>query len=318
MIPRQQDYEAVKDNDRNIFSSDENDDDDRIDVLLFDLDGTLYDHACGYEREIHCNIFEFMTETKGGKFDAITTLEEAQRAWQPIFDKYNLTKRGLIGEGYVFDSRHYDSFVRKGAEKYFSKDDELRSFLDSFPSRMKKVVFTNAPESSANEILTLLGVRDMFSEVLGTDFLESKVCKPEPEAFSKVLKHLFLADDHCSPPPSSLLESYHGRNRRICYFEDSFKNLKAGKELGFRTVFIASETLQNEGKSSLELEAEQFDAILQKRVNMSLRSQLPQLWKYWLIYPPYLVSPANLCGYLFYLVHLGHLSRQILAVSKLW
>ena len=274
MTPRQQDYEVETENDLNVPNFDENDDDDdRIDVLLFDLDGTLYDQACGYEEEIHSNIFKFMVETKGGKFDAITTLEEAQRAWQPIFDKYNLTKRGLIGEGYVFDSRHYDSFIRKGAEKYFSKDEELRRFLESFPSRMKKVIFTNAPESSANEILTLLGVRDLFSDVLGTDFLESKVCKPEPEAFSKVLKHLFPGDTQLSA------DSEHDRNRRICYFEDSFKNLKAGKELGFVTVFISSETLQNEGKSNLELEAEQFDAILQKSVNMSLQAKLPQLWK---------------------------------------
>ena len=277
MVPSQQDCQDDKGvNDFNISNADENsnDDDDRIDILLFDLDGTLYDHACGYEEEIHSNIFDFMVETKGDKFDAITTLEEAQRAWQPIFDKYNLTKRGLIGEGFVFDSKHYDTFIRRGADKYFHQDDELRSFLESFPKRMKKVVFTNAPESSANEILTLLGVRDLFSEVLGTDFLESRVCKPEPEAFAMMLKHLFSVDDS-----QSSLESYHDRNRRICYFEDSFKNLKAGKELGFRTVFITSETLRNEGKSSLELDAEQFDAILEKHVNMSLQKKLPQLWK---------------------------------------
>ena len=256
--------------------------DDRIDILLFDLDGTLYDHNCGYEQEVHSNIYEFMIETKGGKFDAITTLEEAREAWQPIFDKYNLTKRGLIGEGYVFDSRRYDLFVRKGAEKYFSRDDELRRFLESFPSRMKKVVFTSAPESSANEILDLLGVRDLFTDVLGTDFLESKVCKPEPEAFSKVLNHLFPTDE--DDPAGGRSESNDNnnnntdRNRRVCYFEDSFKNLKAGKELGFRTVFITSETLRNEGRSNAELEKERFDAVLENRVNMSLRSQLPQLW----------------------------------------
>lgn len=112
--------------------------DNRVDFLLFDLDGTLYDHDCGYEEEIHSNIFKFMVETKGGKFDAVTTLQQAQTAWQPIFDKYNLTKRGLIGEGYVFDSRHYDIFVRQGATKYFNEDVELRLFLESFPSRMKK------------------------------------------------------------------------------------------------------------------------------------------------------------------------------------
>ena len=244
---------------------------DRIDILLFDLDGTLYDHDCGYEQEVHSNIYQFMIETKGGKFDEITTLEEAKTAWQPIFEKYNLTKRGLIGEGYVFDSRHYDLFVRKGAENYFTKDDELRRFLESFPSRMKKVVFTSAPESSANEILSLLGVRDLFDDVLGTDFLESKVCKPELEAFTKVLEYLFPNDDRA-------MEAHMDRNGRVCYFEDSFKNLKAGKELGFRTVFITSKTLKNEGKSNVELEAEQFDAILENRVNMNLRSQLPQLW----------------------------------------
>lgn len=273
MTPRQQDCEV--NNDLGVPTFNESNDDDRIDILLFDLDGTLYDHACGYEEEIHSNIFDFMVETKGGKFDEITNLEEARRVWQPIFDKYNLTKRGLIGEGYVFDSKHYDTYIRRGAKKYFSKDNELRSFLESFPPRMKKVIFTNAPESSANEILNLLGVRDLFSDVLGTDFMESKVCKPEPAAFSKMLKHLFSVDDDSIES----LESFHERNRQICYFEDSFKNLKAGKKLGFRTVFITSETLQNEGKTNQELEAEEFDAILERRVNMGLQSKMPQLWK---------------------------------------
>ncbi|KAL3902292.1 MAG: hypothetical protein SGILL_010874 [Bacillariaceae sp.] len=238
--------------------------DKRIDVLLFDLDGTLYDHGCGYEEEIHGNIFKFMVETAGDKFDDITSIEQAQRIWQPIFDKYNLTKRGLIGEGYVFDSKHYDEFVRKGAEKYFAKDDELRGFLKSFPARMKKVIFTNAPESSANEILSLLGVRDLFDDVLGTDFMESKYCKPEREAFQKVLDHLKI-------PPSE--------HRRVCYFEDSFKNLKAGKELGFRTVFIESQTLANEGSSKDDLEAQQFDAVLLGKVDMRLHALLPKLWE---------------------------------------
>lgn len=237
--------------------------DHRVDILLFDLDGTLYDHDCGYEEEVHSNIFKFMVETKGGKFDAVMTLQQAQTTWQPIFDKYNLTKRGLLGEGYVFDSRHYDTFVRQGAAKYFNEDIELRLFLESFPSRMKKVVFTNAPESSANEILDLLGVRDLFDDVLGTDFLESKFCKPEKEAFDKVLAYL------------QVMSSQH---HRVCYFEDSFKNLKAGKQLGFRTVFVMSNTLANEGSSAHELEAQQFDAVIYGKVDMKLKEIMPELW----------------------------------------
>lgn len=238
--------------------------DSRIKVLLFDLDGTLYDHDCGYEEEIHANIFRFMVEARGGKFDAITDLRQAQTAWQPIFDKYNLTKRGLIGEGYVFDSKHYDTFIRRGAEKYFTKDPDLRSFLQSFPPHMKKVVFTNAPESSANEILQLLGVQDLFDDVLGTEFMKSMYCKPEKEAFQKVLEYLQV-------PPSEY--------NRVCYFEDSFKNLKAGKELGFRTVFIMSKTLANEGSSTNDLEAQQFGAILHGKVDMTLQTLMPDLWQ---------------------------------------
>ena len=78
---------------------------------------------------------------------------------------------------------------------------------------------------------------------------------------------------------AELSEAYQDRNRRSCYVEDSFKNLKVGKELGFRTVFVTSETLLNEGKSSQELQDAQFDAIIPKRVSAAgLRSQLPQLW----------------------------------------
>lgn len=227
-------------------------------VLLFDLDGTLYDQACGYEAEIHTNIFRFMVHQTGGKFDAITTVEQAQQVWTPIFEKYNLTKRGLLGEGYVFDGTDYDLFVRQGASKYIQKDDELRKFLISLPAR--RVIFTNAPESSAHEILGLLGVADLFECVLGTDFLENKVCKPEREAFDKVLNHLGGVSAN-----------------QVCYFEDSFKNLVAGKALGMQTVFVTSETLTNEGKSVKDLQ-NQFDAVVEGKVGMSLKEQLPNLW----------------------------------------
>lgn len=232
-----------------------------IELLLFDLDGTLYDQACGYEEEIRNNIFRYMAQQTGGKFDAIdnTDVEEAERVWQPIFEKYNLTKRGLIGEGYVFDGDHYDRFVRQGADKLIRPDPELRTFLESLPQQTRKVIFTNAPETSANEILGLLGVADLFECVLGTDFLENKVCKPERAAFDKALDFLNIAPD------------------KVCYFEDSFKNLLAGKALGMQTVFVASSTLKNEGKTVDDLQ--QFDAVVEGKVDMSLKSQLPGLWQ---------------------------------------
>jgi hypothetical protein len=91
MSPQQQEDQHLcqeKDNGNN-----NNDDtmeestDKSFEILLFNLDGTLYDHNCGYEQEIHSNIFQFMVNMKGDKFDDISTIEEAQIAWQPIFDR---------------------------------------------------------------------------------------------------------------------------------------------------------------------------------------------------------------------------------------
>jgi pyrimidine 5'-nucleotidase len=231
-----------------------------FDMLLFDLDGTLYDQDNGYENNIHSNIFEFMVQATGGKFDKISTIEEARYCWQPIFNKYNLTKRGLLGEGYIFDTIEYDKFIRKGASKFIQQDPELRAFLQSLPQK-RKVIFTNAPEESAHEILDLLGVADLFESVLGTEFLQNKVCKPEKEAFVRVLNHLGVPESEY---------------KRVCYFEDSFKNLVAGKKLGFTTVFVSSSTLANEGRSADDLS--QFDAVVERKVGMGLKEILPSLW----------------------------------------
>ena len=235
-----------------------------VDVLLFDLDGTLYDQSNGYEANIHNNIFEFMAQAKGGKFDAISTVEEAKSVWKPIFEKYNLTKRGLLGEGYEFDGVEYDKFVRRGASKFIQPDPELRKFLISFPPNKRKVIFTNAPEFSAHEILGLLGVADLFDGVFGSEFLDNQVCKPERAAFEKVLKHLNIPE--C-------------QHNRICFFEDSFKNLVAGKELGFQTVFVSSSTMLDEGRSNDETAI--FDAVVHGKVGMELRTMMPHLWNEW-------------------------------------
>ncbi|KAL3936383.1 MAG: hypothetical protein SGBAC_008292 [Bacillariaceae sp.] len=201
-----------------------------------------------------------MVESKGGKFDQINTSEEAKHYWTPIFAKYNLTKRGLLGEGYDFDIEEYDRYIRQGASNFIKKDPELREFLLSLPQK-RKIIFTNAPEESAHEILNILGVSDLFEAVLGTTFLQHKICKPEVEAFEKVMNCIGVAKSE-----------YH----KVCFFEDSFKNLAAGKKLGLGTVFVSSSTMIAEGRSVNDLA--QFQAVIEGKVGMGLKKLLPQLW----------------------------------------
>ncbi|GMH72909.1 hypothetical protein TL16_g06039 [Triparma laevis f. inornata] len=195
----------------------------------------------------------------GGPSGSIKTLSDAKAAWPPIFSKWNLTKVGLIKEGWKFDSKEYDTFVREGPSAFIKPDPVLRKTLLSLPQ--KKVLFTNSPEESATECLELLGVRDLFTGILGTDFQNNLHCKPSPQSFLNVLEFLGIEK---------------GEEWKIAYFEDSFKNMLQGHRMGMKTIFVESETLGKEGRGREELS--QFDVVL-TNVGSELKETCPDLWR---------------------------------------
>ena len=229
-------------------------------TLIFDMDGCLYSNP-EFMTYVHNQIFHFMISQTQGKFNAITNLEEARAVWKPIFEKYNLTKRGLQAEGYVFNSDEYDDFIRKDMASFIVSNDKLKTLIDSLPQKTK-VIMTNCPERHALECLKLIGIDKCFSKIYGTSFFDGK-CKPEVEVFDLVLKDLGL-------------ESLEER-KNICYFEDSYMNMIAGKRLGFKTVFVKCETLAAEGRKEDELS--EFDCLCDIVVNESdLRRGAGWLW----------------------------------------
>jgi FMN phosphatase YigB (HAD superfamily) len=94
-------------------------------VLLFDLDGTLYDADNGYISHIRSNIFQFMVDK-----NIAEDVEKAQALWKPLFKQYNQTKRGLKQAGYDFDELEYWRYHRQGMDRFFERDDVLRRVLD--------------------------------------------------------------------------------------------------------------------------------------------------------------------------------------------
>jgi len=102
-------------------------------------------------------------------------------------------------------------------------------FLNALPKGCPKYIFTNAREEQAREALVCLGVEKHFDGIYGSDHMGDH-CKPEKEAFEKVLAALPLEDG----------EGEEGREggREVVFFEDSFKNLLAARELGMKTVLI--------------------------------------------------------------------------------
>jgi len=160
-----------------------------------------------------------------------------------LFDKYHQSFRAFKAQGWIDDSKsgHYWSYIRKDVDKFLVPDPDLDTFLESLPKHCPKYIFTNAREEQAREALACLGVERHFEGIFGSEHMGDH-CKPEPEAFEKVLKAI----------PLTLVEGRDGREgnaaeetgqdgwagESIVLFEDSFKNLMAAKQLGMKTVLI--------------------------------------------------------------------------------
>ena len=103
-----------------------------INILLFDLDGTLYD---------------FLWVTYKIFFVSRDLLDKsAEAVLKPFFKKYNQTKCGLKATGFKFDDEGYWESIRSGMETYLKPDLVLRNVLLSLSQ--PKYVFTNCNETS--------------------------------------------------------------------------------------------------------------------------------------------------------------------------
>ena len=150
---------------------------------MFDLDGTLYAIANGYEAACRRRVYEFMATRCAGVDD----VAEARVVWEKWFKRYNQTLRALRhGAGYEFDAAEYWRFTRGDAREHLAPSADVRAFVESLPGgRENKYVFTNCNETQALEALEALGLRDCFADrVFGAGGM-GECCKPEREAFEK-------------------------------------------------------------------------------------------------------------------------------------
>ena len=116
-----------------------------IELFAFDLDGTLYPIDCGYIEESRDNIFKYMTEKHWAQ-----NHQNAKEIWWPLFQQYNQSIRGLKAGGYQVNDGEYWEYVRRGMEKYFKKDENLRIFLTSI--EVDKYIMTNCHEIQAGQV----------------------------------------------------------------------------------------------------------------------------------------------------------------------
>ena len=103
------------------------------------------------------------------------------------------------------------------------REPQLRQVLKRLPG--KKIVFSNAPQHYARDVLKLLRVEDLFDDLFAIEHTHYRP-KPQMAGFIRLLRK-------------------HRLNPMQCVMvEDSADNLQTAKRLGMKTVWVSASTRQ--------------------------------------------------------------------------
>jgi putative hydrolase of the HAD superfamily len=182
-----------------------------MDVLIFDLDNTLYPAERQLFNLIDVRINRYMTEIVGIPAPQVDGLR--REYWR----LYGVTLQGLIRH-HAVDPEDYLLYVHDiDVNSRLTPDPTLREALATLPQR--KAVFTNGSLCHASRVLAALGIDDMFEKIYDIRIADYQP-KPFPEPYHAVLAGL------CAPP------------ERCIMIEDSRANLQTAKKLGMGTILI--------------------------------------------------------------------------------
>lgn len=184
----------------------------KIDVILFDLDNTLYDPQSGLLEAGDRTITDFISERLGIPW------EEADRLRVRTWTEYGATARGLELEFGVGQREFFSgSIERVPVEEYVEPRPELREMMQALPQRL--YVFTNAPSIYARRTLEALGISDLIEDVFDIEATGGQP-KPECRCYDHVVEEIGV-------PPE-----------RIALLEDTEANLEPAAELGMVTIKV--------------------------------------------------------------------------------
>lgn len=185
-----------------------------VQVLLLDLDETLYPRGNGVLRRIDGRISSFMTDRLG--IDAATV--DAER--RALCARWGTTMRGLV-ESFELD---IDDYLRHchgvDLSDLLAPDPRLRALLERLPVR--KAVLTNAPRVHAEQVLRLLGVRDLMEDVLALEDIGYQP-KPASSAYATALLRLGVPASDC------------------LFVDDTLRCVQGAVEHGLHAAWVAPE-----------------------------------------------------------------------------
>ena len=195
--------------------------------LLLDLDGTVYQDL----DSVFGQVSKLMTKYISEKLNV--DLKKAKELQTNYFYKYNTSLNGLMIH-HDIPPKEFLKYVHDIDLSFMKKDLVLRDELEKL--NMRKLIFTNGSTDHAKNVLSHLGIDDLFENIFDITDAEYQP-KPEPKAFDLMTKKFDL-------DPSETI-----------YVEDIAKNLSIGKERGCTTVWL----INNEEWGKMESDEDYID-----------------------------------------------------------
>ena len=195
--------------------------------LLLDLDGTVYKDL----DSVFGQVSKLMTKYISEKLSV--TMKEAKELQTNYFYKYNTSLNGLMIH-HDIPPKEFLKYVHDIDLSFMKKDLILRDNLKNLD--MRKLIFTNGSKEHAKNVLSHLGIDDLFEDIFDITDAEYRP-KPAPEAFDLMIK------------------KFNIDAKDTIYIEDIAKNLSTGKERGCTTVWL----INNEAWGKLESDKDYID-----------------------------------------------------------
>ena len=203
--------------------------------MLLDLDGTVYRDL----NSVFGQVSRLMTKYISEKLNL--DLKKAKELQTNYFYNYNTSLNGLMIH-HDIPPKEFLKYVHDIDLSFMKKDEVLRMELENL--KMRKLIFTNGSVDHAKNVLSHLGIYDLFEDIF--DITDAQYHpKPEPKAFDMMTKKFDI-----------------NPNETI-YVEDIAKNLSIGKERGCTTVWL----INNEEWGKMESERDYIDYKIE---NLSL------------------------------------------------
>jgi putative hydrolase of the HAD superfamily len=187
-------------------------------VWIFDLDNTLHNATP--------HIFPHINRSMTAYLQQHLQLDEqaADALRVDYWQRYGATLSGMVRH-HGTEPEHFLWHTHQFPElpQMVLREPHLRQVLMRLPGR--KLVFSNAPQHYAHDVLKLLKIDDLFVDLFAIEHTRYRP-KPQLAGFIRLMRK-------------------HRLNPAQCVMvEDSAENLRTAKRLGMKTVWVSTSTRQ--------------------------------------------------------------------------